>query len=281
MKTSITRLALSLILLPACLITPQDPANVALSSSSGDLDSSSGDTGVFTSTDGGTSTSGEDSSAGGTSTSGEDSSADDSSSSTSTGADLPLSSNSSGNSTSGEGSSSTGVPTPSACRPDDYEAVCRVFVSSGATVPSLGAAGLHGLCTDLACNADPSAGECRPYRALVRTTDGFFEPFASVTGHYLLPSGAAVAQGVDGLQDSLPINEDETGAVVGPKEAVWTGAAGLYSTCPAGSDVWGTDAADMWATIGYVDGAESTWYEAGAMTCDNAARVYCVEVPAL
>lgn len=252
------RLLFALPLLASCVFTTDAPAQVVLgSSSTGALDESTGTTlaPVMTSTEAGSTSSSETTGEESTSSSGDASST----SSTST----------------GEGSTSTtgeGLPD---CRNGDPEATCKVFVSSGEAAADLGAEGFHTLCTDLACNASATCGE---YRAVIRVSGAFWEPFYGFTGSYVLTSGAVVASGFNSLPLAASINEDETGEIVAGKSIVWTGYSGLDAACTVGDSLWSTTAPDVLADVGYVGGVGDTKWSIEKVGCDSYARVYCVEV---
>jgi len=253
------RLLFALPLLASCVFTTDAPAQVVLSSSStGDLDASTGSTAapVMTSTEAGSTSSGE--------TTGEES--------TSSSGDASTTSSTS----TGEGSTSTtgeGLPD---CRSGDPAATCKVFVSSGEAAADLGVEGFHTLCTDLACNASATCGE---YRAVLRVSGAFWEPFYGFTGSYVLTSGAVVASGFNSLPLATSINEDETGELVAGKSIVWTGYSGLDAACAVGDSLWSTASPNVFADVGYVGGEANDKWSIEQVGCDNLARVYCVEVP--
>jgi len=245
----------------ACL-NASSPPQVALAPTTTDtLGSSSGgdDPGVFSSTAVNSSSSGE--------TTGDESTSSSGGGSSST---------STGEGSTSELSTSTGEVLPE-CRNGDPDAVCRVFVSSAVAPANLLAGGFDTLCTDLACNA---SAPCAEYRALVRVDGDFWGPLAGFAGRFVLTSGATVAQGVNGLEASLPIILDETGAEVSSKEAVWTGYSGAFMTCLAGMTPWGSTAANTYGDVGFAGGEGESKWSAQQVTCDTMARVYCVEVPA-
>ena len=253
------RLLFAVPLLASCVLTTDAPAQVVLgSSSAGAPDESTGTTlaSVMTSTEAASTKSGETTGDESTSTSGDASST----SSTST----------------GEGSTTTTGEALPDCRNGDPEATCKVFVSSGEAAADLGVEGFHALCTDLACNASMVCGE---YRAVIRVSGAFWEPFYGFTGNYVLPSGAVVASGFNSLPLATSINEDETGEIVAGKSIVWTGYSGLDAACADNGALWATISPNVLADVGYVGGDGASKWSVEQVGCDSYARVYCVEVP--
>ena len=253
------RLMLVLPFLASCVVTNDAPAQVVLSSSSTGEPVASSGAGlppVMTSTEAGSMGSGETTGDASASSSGD-------ASSTST-------------ASTGEGSTSTTGEAPPACRNDDPDAVCHIFVSSVEAPPNILASGFNKPCNDLACNASMTCGE---YIALIRVDGNFWSAYDTFTGSHTLPSGAVVAAGEKSLALTLPINEDETGAVVSSKAAVWTGFSATFLTCEAGETAWSSNSANAVADVGYVGGEGESKWMGELLTCDSLARVYCAEVP--
>lgn len=255
------RLMLALPLLTSCRITTDDPALVALSTSTGDHDDLTGSTAppVMTSTDAGSTSTGESTGDSSTSSGGVD---DSSSTSSSTG-------------DAGDSTSTTGAVLPD-CRDGDPEATCKVFVSSAMTPPDILVEGFNALCSSLACSVPGEA--CVEYRAVIRSSNDFWAPFAGFTGTYTLLDGSVVAESGD-LHSALPITLTETGDVVPNKALVWTGYESLFWTCAQVPTPWATAEASTYTQVGHAGGYGESKWGAEQVTCDILARVYCAEVP--
>lgn len=252
------RLMFVLPFLASCMVVPDAPAEVALpSSSTGAPVDSSGTTldPVMTSTEAGSTSSGETTGEASTSSSGD-------ASSTST-------------ASTGDGSTSTTGELLPACRNGDTEASCIAFISSVVAPPDLTVEGFNTLCTDLACNAFAT---CSEYRAVIRTGPDFWAPFAGFLGRYVLTDGSVVAVSGD-LENTLPIILTEAGEVVPNKALVWTGYDSLFWTCALQGQPWIDAAADNFTQVGNVGGEGVSKWSAEQVSCDTYARVYCVEVP--
>jgi len=243
--------------------TADDPINVELTSSSTGGSSSSAES-VLTTTETAGALEGS-SSSGGTSSS---SSGDTFSSS----GDPSSSGESSGSGSSG----STGVPMiPSKCT----EGECLIFISSIPILPNQGVDGLHSVCQTLA----EEAGHTGSFQALIRTLDGFWEPFQN-PGQYVLFSGKLVASGdLGGLSSEpliSPVLENEKGETVSEKSPVWTGFSlkGTWNTCSVDQNLWADGSANTLGKIGRAGSSDHTWVSEDMVPCNSAAHLYCVEV---
>jgi len=173
-----------------------------------------------------------------------------------------------------ESSSTTGESIP-LCNSSET-GVCNVFVSSEKTAPNIWTTGFDEFCTAIKCGSNEV---CKPYRALIRTENGFWEHFSGFNGSYVLTSGKVIATGTDSLEYASSINEDESGNVLPNKTLVWTGFTGLFWTCYTGTTPWRTNDPIQFGDAGYIGGEANTWYSAEKIPCQNYARVICVETP--
>lgn len=171
-------------------------------------------------------------------------------------------------------SSSTGEPVLKCNKTETGE--CNVFVASQQVFPDMGVEEFANFCTTIACNSETA--ECGKYKALVRENNDFWEAFTDYEGEWKLPSGKVVASGNASLEFSNSINENEFGNSVPNKTLIWTGFVGMYFTCFNVNTPWTSKNKFQLGDIGFVGGADNTWYTGTQIPCDTSANIICVEV---
>lgn len=160
---------------------------------------------------------------------------------------------------------------------------CLAFLSSTLHQGDLG--GTSG--ADAKCQAAATAAKLPgTYKAWLSDSFDTSSPsnrFVHSTGPYKLINGATVAASWDDLTDGVlaaPINVTEKGDVVtASNEGAWTNTQrdGTRPDDPTDCDDWQSRDMNAFGQMGLVTGTNQAWTEAGPVSCQQHAPLYCFQ----